>query len=494
MGSEMRRYGWLANVAMATIVRRLTYLALAAVLGYFSIAKASAQTNCGLPYRSNELLNSGQNTQYATKVQALAACNSMATQVITGSGGSGWFARGTRQACVANLEVKTVSVTWNGTTSFHEADCSGAYAAPGTTVDSGWGYVADGPNCTAPQVLNPATNQCWVPPDEDDCLARNTDAKKPNIIQFSGTACMNGCSYGPTKLGFTRVINGVTYRSGEMGYTGQTCNVPPPTPPPEPEKPAEPKCIPIEGQTVCIQPEDNKLCYTGGSATSMVCWPPGETGEKTDGPIKHVVAPGTNPGTPSPPLPGDTQTPTGTPVTITTTGPGGTSTTTHSTTTTGSGNNAGPGGFGQLIGSKGGPDGKDESKGTASGGADCKTAPTCAGDAILCAINENAWRAGCRGDKNGDGRPDWTENKGEVPGPPGGDDGETGIGEVGVNTGMLDTENIFGSGSCPILTVTIRGVATSSDSIPQWCNIVLVMRSVVLLMGAFAAIKILLGA
>ena len=62
-----------------------------------------------------------------------------------------------------------------------------------------------------------------------------------------------------------------------------------------------------------------------------------------------------------------------------------------------------------------------------------------------------------------------------------------------MRSSMLDTENIFGNGSCPAFSISIMGVEASSSDIPAWCDIVAIMRAVVLIMGAFTALGILMG-
>jgi hypothetical protein len=444
----MKRYGWLANVAIATVVRRLTYLALAAVLAYFSVGKAHAQ--------------SGYNRSFS---EAMSECNAYTPGVYPGA------------VCTDHPYPPDYSAVSSG---YVDGRLNGSRVGPF------WEYRKD-PTCPTGQQIDPATHTCKTMPTPEECLARNDDAKKSNTIVFSGTACIDNCSYGPTKPPITRLINGTTYRSGEMGYTGDVCNVAPPTPKPDPSLPPSALCAPIQGQTVCMQP-DGKLCYTGSSITSMTCWQPGETGEKTDGPQKHVVAPGTNPGTPSPPLPGDTQSPTGTPTTITTTGPNGTATTTHTVTTTGSGNNAGPRNAGEPIGGTKGPDGKDESKGTATGGGSCTTAPTCSGDAIFCSINHQSWLSRCATDAT---------ITSEAPGNGGEDVAPTGVITEGPDIGGegLDNNGFGWSRACPTIgTFDVFGKTYSFDESGALCGWLEIGGALVMLFAAMAAMRILAGA
>lgn len=181
-------------------------------------------------------------------------------------------------------------------------------------------------------------------------------------------------------------------------------------------------------------------------------------------------------------------------------------------------------------------DGDDEGDNAASGGGDCNAPPSCVGDGIQCAQLFQQWKIVCKGatvtgspevcsasytcngdsaqcaqiallrksacateastgangDANNNGQPDWTE--GAEPGrdEAGADDDVTDLGLM-LSPSMLDTENIFGGGTCQNFSVTIYGQTISTSQIPQWCQIVAIMRAVVLLMGAFWALRLLMG-
>lgn len=145
----------------------------------------------------------------------------------------------------------------------------------------------------------------------------------------------------------------------------------------------------------------------------------------------------------------------------------------------------------------GGDGGGDGEGGSASGGGTCDAPPTCSGDAIQCAQLAQLWNLRCasgKGDDNGNGVADVLEGDGDGDTGDGGGEDEVTRWGLGVNTDMLNTENIFGGGSCPQLpSFQIMGASFSSGDIPQWCTLVAVMRAVILLMGAFTAINILLG-
>lgn len=141
---------------------------------------------------------------------------------------------------------------------------------------------------------------------------------------------------------------------------------------------------------------------------------------------------------------------------------------------------------------------------TSGGGGNCQTPPSSTGDAILAQIAFQTWATRCaiEGNANegeggvavGSGQPDWTKGNG----PPVPTDDTDYVTEqssfgIGVNAGMLDQENIFGAGSCPTITGTIYGRTFSTSSIPAWCQIIVWMRAVILIVGAFTALNILLG-
>lgn len=181
----------------------------------------------------------------------------------------------------------------------------------------------------------------------------------------------------------------------------------------------------------------------------------------------------------------------------------------------------------------------NESDNQASGGGDCNAPPSCSGDAIACNTNWQIWRLRCSsatvtgdptqcgasytcngdsvqcaqvallrvsackglndgvpGDGEGDGQPDWT--KGQEPARPD-DDGDPDEHDVkrfgvGISPDMLDREEIFGGGACPAFpSFTIMGHPVDVSDVPYWCNLVAIMRAVVLIMAAYFSLQILMG-
>lgn len=102
----------------------------------------------------------------------------------------------------------------------------------------------------------------------------------------------------------------------------------------------------------------------------------------------------------------------------------------------------------------------------------------------------------CNGDKDGDGQPDWTKPDGTEAGE-GGDDGEKTLLQRMVSTDVLDAGGFLGGGSasCPQLGTIEFGKfgSFSLDSQPWFCDLVALMRGVLLLVGAFIALRILTG-
>lgn len=140
---------------------------------------------------------------------------------------------------------------------------------------------------------------------------------------------------------------------------------------------------------------------------------------------------------------------------------------------------------------------------TSGGGGNCAVPPSSTGDPILAQIAYQTWATRCAiegkgtGDGNGDSdaQPEWT--KGNAPPVPGGDDESDIAGSkrfgIGIGPGLLDDADIFGGGSCPQFSFQIAGTTISSSEYPQWCNVVAIMRALILIFGAFTALRILMG-
>lgn len=191
----------------------------------------------------------------------------------------------------------------------------------------------------------------------------------------------------------------------------------------------------------------------------------------------------------------------------------------------------------------------DPSKDSASGGDSCDNPPSCNGSAILCLQTKIQWRIDCntrrnvniaggtcdavpvctgkkcdameyaqlmqhwrttcaveklakqgnagggnagQGDANGNGVPDVLE--GNVTVSDGGEDTDATSFGIGLGVDRLSSENIFGTGSCPQPpSFEYMGATISGADFPYWCDAMAILRGLILVFGAFTAIKILTG-
>ncbi|WP_313244264.1 virulence factor TspB C-terminal domain-related protein [Stenotrophomonas rhizophila] len=124
-----------------------------------------------------------------------------------------------------------------------------------------------------------------------------------------------------------------------------------------------------------------------------------------------------------------------------------------------------------------------------------------------------AWRSACAAEKllakgsegvpgtsttdaNGNGVADALEGSGDPISPGDGNADVAGAKKwgIGVSTSLLNSENIFGSGSCPEPpSFTMMGATISGADFPYFCQLASIMRGLILIFGAFAAVKILMG-
>ena len=494
---------WLARTFASAVVRKIAYVLVAFALAYFGMGHARAADEPYCPYSGGKC---------STESLAAQTCNQWASD----------YSQNPNQD--AKCTIRQTSIR-------HQVFMR-------TKSGSNWGTWHNGPTwswvtgCPANSPPDPSTNY--------ECSNCSEHASLPSASYSSTSSnfqlCKDGCAFVDDGSGYAGSNDGVNWTvfSNSWKPSGNTCSAGTPEPKDKP-------CFPApDGQTFCIRPGPKPFCASASTGRE-ICWGPGETGTKTDGPTIQNRAPGTNP--PADPVPdnGDGVTKTSGPnnTNLKGGGTGPTIITNITNWTTTSGADGGANNDGQPEG--GSPDGDDEGdeKGTAGGGAGCDAPPVCSGgDPQLCAVLEQTWRnrcsangnkladggcndgapvaftcsgdeilckqallqkeAQCRAEKNdanGDGQPDWTEGDGPAPGE---DDGEDGTGHtkfgIGVSTDLLDQEDIFGGGSCvPFPDITIMGVTTRGMDIPQWCDIVAVMRAVILLIAAFTAINILLG-
>ncbi|MEG0191655.1 MAG: hypothetical protein RR698_00630 [Stenotrophomonas sp.] len=103
-----------------------------------------------------------------------------------------------------------------------------------------------------------------------------------------------------------------------------------------------------------------------------------------------------------------------------------------------------------------------------------------------------------KGDANGNGVADVLEGQGAVTGT---GDNAADIASakkwgIGLSTSNLDTSNMFGgTGSCPTPpSITIMGTTVSGSEVPYFCDIAAILRALILIFGAYTALRILMGA
>lgn len=249
------------------------------------------------------------------------------------------------------------------------------------------------------------------------CAQRNA-ALSQSAIKFATSdaeQCIAGCKYkivsdAQTKKifsgtsGQTPVQTGTLY-GGHWEYTGDTCGSPQQPPKPREEEKPKPECVPAaSGQTYCTKPSGEN-CATSTTGRS-ICWQPGETGQKTDGPITQTNMTGLQP-------PGQIEGSTHQSTTnVTTTTNNNSSSITINNYSTNNGAPAGPsnsgtgnnpdGTPGGTTGGSTGGTGSGEGDGqdnTAGGGSGCQDPPTSSGDPLLGAIYTQAWNVRCQIEK-----------------------------------------------------------------------------------------------
>lgn len=168
----------------------------------------------------------------------------------------------------------------------------------------------------------------------------------------------------------------------------------------------------------------------------------------------------------------------------------------------------------QDGGGKGNGNGSGEGSGngnTSGGGGSCSSPPASTGDAILAQIAYQTWATRCAIEGAKDGNGNLKTSNGSASGGGEGEGEGTNFGSsappadepfdasehqrfgIGLNSSMLDSEAIFGAGNCPVFTITIYQSTFSTSELPAWCDLLRVMRALVLLFGAFTALRILMG-
>lgn len=206
-------------------------------------------------------------------------------------------------------------------------------------------------------------------------------------------------------------------------------------------------------------------------------------------------------------------------------------------------------------GENGEPDPDGKRKDEFSGGDDCKSPPSCSGSPIMCGQARIQWRIDCNTRRNNNisggqctqaGTPTCTGEKcnameytqlmmqwrsacameklaakggGDTPVTPSTDANNNGVADVlegqgtvnspgdgkadvasakkwgiGLSASMLDSSDMLGGGSCPQPpSFTMMGATISGADFPYFCQLAAIMRGLILIFGAFTAVRILLG-
>ncbi|XQA61002.1 hypothetical protein ACM9XD_16575 [Xanthomonas sacchari] len=374
-------------------------------------------------------------------------------------------------------------------------------------------------------------------PADLKCASRSPISGIQSWAGSGDVVCKDGCQYSPSGSSVTFNVGGKQRTfSGSSGAspngkecTGSEASVDP--------QPKQQDCVPVTGQTLCVK-SDGSLCATASNGKQL-CWGQGETGSKNSGDTSAVRQAGTTHTPPNLQLPsGDTLVRSGGPDTVqTTTSSGGSSSSSSTVTTnvtsytTENGTDAGSKDDGKGSDGEGDGDGDGNS---ASGGGDCKSPPVVSGDQALGMVATQAWATRCaveagnatnvtgdigdcksafsvegdnaqahqlramRAERCGDA-PAWSKAKdgeGSTADPHDGADGKDGPGawSLKVDSRLLDTSGFLG-GSCPTLGTLDFGRfgQVSLDGTTWWCPLIAAMRAVMLLMGAFIAVRLLLG-
>lgn len=372
-------------------------------------------------------------------------------------------------ACAGWTEGASVKELWcNETSSFVEERyvCQRPDSTKTTSYNVFNHGFSGGEPCPTGWKRNNTTGECEDP--NEACKALNNE---PGFLGVGETArpfvnlcAANGCNFGirpgspytATDLGTS---NQVVH--GQFEWTGACTppSNPPPDPAPEPQQHCETAGSMGDGTPIklCVQ-KDGRHCITAPKSGKQLCWTPGETGEKTTENILQKREGGDKAQSPTPPNKPDLTQEGPSVKTTTTKHPTGTVITTTTTNwKTNDNTNAGPNDDG--VPDTGDDSGGDSDQGSneASGDGTCNTPWQTSGDAILGAILGEAWKLRCAGEKANE---DNTADAGTLGGiahglEPGEGDSIFGDGQSG-GTGSGVTDNLYswGSGNCPVASLT----------------------------------------
>lgn len=292
---------------------------------------------------------------------------------------------------------------------------SGEFQGEGCSRGGAKPFHSYGASCTGEQVPGPE-GQCTCPggykPDpynpgqcmnQEKCRALNIAGSTDTPRTFIGARapCAAGCEY-KMESGFQVPNHPLGHvQTGTFRYTGAACAAGDPEGQTPPEKVKE-RCgagsNAFAGRNSCIK-DNGEECITA-STGKAICWKPGETGEKSDGPEQHRRTAGPSEPPSNVQLPnGDNLNRQGTPTTTTTNvTTGGTTinniTTTTTIYTTEHGTNA-PGPNNPPSNPGGGGDDGEEQQGSSTGGGNCESPPITTNDPVGGMIATQAWATRC---------------------------------------------------------------------------------------------------
>ena len=501
------------RILRSALARRIAFLIVASALAYFGLGKAHAQD-----------YSACFSNAYGEQSTSTPKC---ATRAIA-------YAQVVR-ACEANSgKTCNIHTVWEGGNGVRARDLS--------NNNTHWRFWVEG--CPADRPWDETLKQCSCPSGTvqaldgqcKPCSSLNSEPGAPalagNITRPFREKCVGGCMLELQSGGGCASALGESRCWGVFEYSGASCPVNPEEPPPEPfdpnNKPKE-DCAPAgNNQTFCVR-SDGQHCYTSSSG-KKTCWSMGETGQKGNGPEMQKREPGPQPTPPNPnkTTNGDTYQPNGSSITTTTT----INNTTITTTTTNYQTTNGTDADNQTT-PPGDPGSGDDpgADTTAGGGGDCQSPPIVTGDAALGMVATQAWATRCaveegnaasvsgdvgdcespfsvqgtnanavklramRAEICGENQPGWT--KGDAPAlddDAAGDDVDS-YKRFGLNFSVddLDTSDMLGGGSCPSFTLVIAGRTISSTEFPYWCQAIAILRGLILLFGAYTAVRILMG-
>lgn len=505
---------WLGRVIASTVVRRLTLLALAAVLAWLGVGEARAQdyTNC---YDPGQYASAWEcpNRQVAYEQAKLAAQQN----IINTRGEAGIFLRFEHYASHA------VRAVYRRTATAHEHYGQRTWPAsvecPGGMSWDNDSLTCELPPCPSGQIRNDITGQC-----QPSCSGRPNSTFKPiggQMVPNGSFGCSNGCMYATHSNGDgTHSRTFLTDAAQDQcavtpncaNYTGTAFNS------------GLSMCVPLAEQCASNETKDPNTgqcrqgCPAGMSMDANgIC-----EVEAPNCPAGHVRSPAGGC------LPGEGQCAAGE-----ARKPDGT--------------------CGRDSDNDGEADEFDPETDTTSfsGGDSCDAPPSCSGDAIMCGMTRIQWRIECNtrqdtkitggtcdaipvctgrncnaleyaqllqqwrntcktielnatltggGGPGGDsGQPDWTKVTGDGSGAYG-EGADPDLSEsnrtITLGLGMLDDGGFFGgAGSCPNFgVISAMGLSFDTASFPYFCELLTFLRGlVIVLFGAWPALRILQG-